>query len=156
VIGPVRGEVSQALQLVGHLSKDMLVLADRGFDANAFIRAVHQAQAALVLRVCSSRKPTVLRVLHDGSYLSVIAGIPVRIITATVVVTCADGSILHMLIMWPARPWRASLTASPRVGWAWTFRAASWTVRSHCWARVNSGRSSVTSGPMRWAPSSSP
>jgi hypothetical protein len=71
----------------------MLVLADRGFDANAFIRAVHQAQAALVLRVCSSRKPTVLRVLHDGSYLSVIAGIPVRIITATVVVTCADGSI---------------------------------------------------------------
>jgi hypothetical protein len=90
VIGPVRGEVSQALQLVGRLSKDMLVLADRGFDANAFIRAVHQAQAALVLRVCSSRKPTVLRVLHDGSYLSVIAGIPVRIITATVVVTCAD------------------------------------------------------------------
>ena len=75
VIGPVRGEVSQALQLVGRLSKDMLVLADRGFDANAFIRA--------------ASKPTVLRVLHHGSYLSVIAGIPVRIITATVVVTCA-------------------------------------------------------------------
>jgi hypothetical protein len=92
VIGPVRGEVSQALELVGHLSKDMLVLADRGFDANAFIRAVHHTKAALVLRVCSSRKPTVLRVLHDGSYLSVIAGIPVRIITATVIVTCADGS----------------------------------------------------------------
>jgi hypothetical protein len=92
VIGPVRGEVNQALELIGRLSKDMLVLADRGFDANAFIRAVHHARAALVLRVCSSRKPTVLRVLHDGSYLSVIAGIPVRIITATVIVTCADGS----------------------------------------------------------------
>lgn len=92
VIGPVRGEVNAALELVHHLSKDMLVLADRGFDANAFIRAVHHAQAALLLRVCASRKPTVLRVLHDGSYLSVIAGIPVRIITATVTVTCADGS----------------------------------------------------------------
>ena len=60
------------------------------------------------------------------------------------------------LIMWPARPWTASLTASPRVGWACTLRATSWTVRSHCWARVSSGSSSVTSGPIRCAPSSSP
>ena len=61
-----------------------------------------------------------------------------------------------MLIMWPARPWTASLTASPSVGWACTLRATSWTVRSHCWASVSSGSSSVTSGPMRWPPSSSP
>jgi Insertion element 4 transposase N-terminal/Transposase DDE domain len=93
VVGPFRGEVDAALQLVGRLTKDMLVLADRGFDANAFIRAVHASGAALLLRVCSSRKPAVLKVLPDGSFLSVIAGVPVRVITATVAVTCADGSI---------------------------------------------------------------
>jgi hypothetical protein len=92
VIGPIRGEVDAALELLHHLSAGMLVLADRGFDANAFIRAIHRSRAALLLRVCSTRKPTVLRVLHDGSYLSVIAGVPVRVIAATVTVTCADGS----------------------------------------------------------------
>lgn len=92
VIGPLRGEVEAALELIHHLGGDMLVLADRGFDANAFVRAVHRSRAALLLRVCSTRKPTVLRVLHDGSYLSVIAGVPVRVIAATVTVTCADGS----------------------------------------------------------------
>ncbi|MDH6130377.1 hypothetical protein P3T39_007370 [Kitasatospora sp. GP82] len=92
VVGPYRGEVEAALQLVGHLREDMLVLADRGFDANAFIRAVHASRAALLLRICSSRTPAVLRILADGSFLSVIAGVPVRVITATVTVTCADGS----------------------------------------------------------------
>lgn len=92
VVGPYRGEVEAALQLVGHLRQDMLVLADRGFDANAFIRAVHASRAALLLRICSSRRPAVLRILADGSFLSVIAGVPVRVITATVTVTCADGS----------------------------------------------------------------
>ncbi|MET7458743.1 transposase, partial [Streptomyces sp. NPDC005574] len=93
VVGPFSGEVDAALQLAGRLTKDMLVLADRGFDANAFIRAVHASGAALLLRVCASRKPAVLKVLPDGSFLSVIAGVPVRVITATVAVTCADGSI---------------------------------------------------------------
>src|SRR5213076_2417257 len=95
VVGPVRGEVDTALELVHHLCEGMLVLADRGFDANAFIRAVHRSRAALLLRVRSTREPTVLRVLHDGSFLSVIAGVPVRIIAATVAVTCADGTVHH-------------------------------------------------------------
>ncbi|MBV9025676.1 MAG: transposase, partial [Streptomycetaceae bacterium] len=95
VVGPVRGEVDAALELVRHLAEGMLVLADRGFDANAFIRAVHRSGAALLLRVCSTCEPAVLRVLHDGSFLSVIAGVPVRIIAATVAVTCADGTVHH-------------------------------------------------------------
>ncbi|TKA00857.1 IS4 family transposase [Actinacidiphila oryziradicis] len=93
VLGPVRGEVDTALELIEHVKAGMLVLADRGFDANAFIRAVHRAGAAVLLRASASRKPAVLRVLHDGSYLSVIAGVPVRVIAATVTVTCADGSV---------------------------------------------------------------
>lgn len=58
----------------------------------AFVRAVHASKAALLLRICSSRRPAVLQVLADGSFLSVIAGVPVRVIAATVTVTCADGS----------------------------------------------------------------
>jgi hypothetical protein len=92
VIGPLRGEVACALELVHHLTSDMLVLADRGFDTNDFIRVVNGTGAGVLLRVCSSRRPAVLRVLHDGSFLSVIAGVPVRFITATVTLTCADGS----------------------------------------------------------------
>ncbi|WP_246144905.1 hypothetical protein [Actinacidiphila oryziradicis] len=74
----VRGEVGAALELLGHLGQDMLVLADRGFDADEFVRSVHSTDAALLLRVSSSREPAVLQVLEDGSYLSVIAGVPVR------------------------------------------------------------------------------
>jgi hypothetical protein len=43
-----------------------------------------------------------------------------------------------------------------RVGWAWTLRAISSAVNSALWANVNSGSSSVTSGPIIWAPKISP
>lgn len=56
----------------------------------------------------------------------------------TETVTAASGRFrqvpvaAHMLIMWPASPCTASLTASLRVGCACTLRATSCTVRSHC------------------------
>ena len=56
------------------------------------------------------------------------------------------------LIMWPAMPSTASLTASDSVGCANTLRATSSAVRSQRCARVSAGSSSVTSGPIRWAP----
>jgi len=93
VLDAVRGEVSMALELMTRLTEGMLLLADRGFDTNEFIRAVHASGAALLLRACASRRPVVLKVLHDGSYLSVIAGVPVRVIEAQVTVTGADGSV---------------------------------------------------------------
>ncbi|MEO3853848.1 IS4 family transposase [Acrocarpospora sp. B8E8] len=95
VLSPIRGEVEAALELIGHLSGGMLVLADRGFDANAFLCAIHRTGAGVLLRVCSPRTPPVLQVLHDGSHLSVIAGIGVRIIDAEVSLTLADGTLHH-------------------------------------------------------------
>ncbi|GGJ73036.1 hypothetical protein GCM10010121_099540 [Streptomyces brasiliensis] len=91
VIDAARGEVGMALELMARVTEGMLLLADRGFDTNEFIRAAHASRAALLQRACASRKPVVLKVLHDGSYLSVIAGVPVRIIEAQVTVTSADG-----------------------------------------------------------------
>ncbi|WAX78209.1 IS4 family transposase [Streptomyces sp. KMM 9044] len=92
VLGATRGEVGMALELMDRVKEGMPLLADRGFDSNEFIRAVHAGGAALLLRACATRRPVVLKILHDGSYLSVIAGVPVRIIEARTTVTCADGS----------------------------------------------------------------
>lgn len=93
VFGPTReGETSYATRLLQHLGPGMLVLWDRGFDGNDFLAAVHATGAQVVGRINSRRRPPVLQPLTDSSYLSVIGGVPVRIIEATVGVTCSDGS----------------------------------------------------------------
>jgi Transposase DDE domain len=93
VFGPTReGETSYATRLLHHLGPEMLVLWDRGFDANDFLAAVHATGAQVVGRIRRRLRPPVLRPLADSSYLSVIGGVPVRIIEARVSVMCMDGS----------------------------------------------------------------
>ena len=58
----------------------MLVLMDRGFDAGDFLAAVAATKAQFLVRLTASRRPPVLGRLPDGSVLSVIGGIQVRII----------------------------------------------------------------------------
>ena len=70
----------------------MLILLDRAFDANAFLREVAATGALLLARAKSTRHPAVLGHLPDGSYLSDLGGLEVRIIEASVTVTGADGS----------------------------------------------------------------
>jgi len=71
----------------------MLVLMDRGFDAGGFLHEVAATQAQFLVRLTSTRRPPVTAQLPDGSVLSLIGGVKVRIITATVTVTCHDGSV---------------------------------------------------------------
>jgi hypothetical protein len=93
VFGPTReGETSYATRLLHHLGSGMLVLWDRGFDSNGFLTAVHATGAQVLGRIRQRRRPPVLKPLADSSYLSVIGGIPVRIIEAQVSITCTDGS----------------------------------------------------------------
>jgi len=93
VFGPTReGETSYATSLLHHLGPEMLVLWDRGFDGNDFLTAVHATGAQILGRIRQRRRPPVLQELADSSYLSVIGGVPVRIIEAQVSVTCTDGS----------------------------------------------------------------
>ncbi|MEU1201219.1 IS4 family transposase [Streptomyces sp. NPDC005813] len=93
VFGPTReGETSYATRLLHHLGPGMLVLWDRGFDSNDFLAAVHTTGAQVLGRIRQRRRPPVLQTLADSSYLSVIAGVPVRIIEAQVSVVCTDGS----------------------------------------------------------------
>jgi transposase IS4-like protein/DDE family transposase len=87
-----RDEAGLARQLLHLLRPGMLVLLDRAFDASAFLREVAATGAMLLARATSTRRPPVLEHLPDGSYLSDLDGLRVRIIEADLTVTGADGS----------------------------------------------------------------
>jgi hypothetical protein len=87
-----RDEAGLARQLLHLLHPGMLVLLDRAFDASAFLREVAATGAMLLARGTATRKPPVLEHLPDGSYLSQLDGLQVRIIEADLAVTGADGS----------------------------------------------------------------
>ena len=74
------------------LAATMLVLMDRGFDAGDFLAEVAATKAQFLVRLNASRRPPVLAHLPDGSFISLIGGVKVRIIAASVTVTCHDGT----------------------------------------------------------------
>jgi Insertion element 4 transposase N-terminal/Transposase DDE domain len=85
-------EATLARRLLPLLRPGMLVLLDRAFDANSFLAEVTATGAMLVARVKVYRNPIVLRHLPDGSYLSDLDGLPVRVVDARVCMTGIDGS----------------------------------------------------------------
>ena len=87
-----RDETGLARRLLHLLGPGMLVLLDRAFDSNAFLAQIAATGAVPLARAKSTRTPVVLRHLPDGSYLSCLDGLDVRIIEAEVAVTGADGS----------------------------------------------------------------
>jgi hypothetical protein len=89
---PSTGEIDYARALLPLLNADMLVLADRGFDAGEFLAELANTGAQFVVRLCSTRRLPMLARLDDGSYLSRIGTLTVRIITADITVTCADAT----------------------------------------------------------------
>jgi DDE family transposase len=89
---PAEGELDWARRLLHLLDGTMLVLMDRGFDAGDFLAGVAGTKAQFLVRLNGSRRPPVLRPLPDGSFTSVIGGVKVRVIAASVTVTCHDGT----------------------------------------------------------------
>lgn len=93
VFGPAtRDERSFATELFPLLNKQMLVLTDRGFDSDEFWAALAGTDAQFLGRLMATRKPPVLARLSDGSFLSRLGGLTVRIIDVDIIVTCADGT----------------------------------------------------------------
>ncbi|MFE7478528.1 transposase domain-containing protein, partial [Streptomyces sp. NPDC057575] len=90
---PAGGETGYASRLLHLLRPDMLVLWDKGFDGNSFLAAVNATGAQVLGRLRANRRTPVLTRLGDGSYLSVIGTEKVRVIDATITVTCADGTV---------------------------------------------------------------
>jgi len=89
---PADGELAWARRLLHLLDETMLVLMDRGFDAGEFLREVAATKAQFLVRLTANRRPPVLDHLPDGSFTSLIGGVKVRIIAASVTVTCHDGT----------------------------------------------------------------
>jgi hypothetical protein len=95
VFGPAKpGERAYAGKLLHLLGRDDLVLLDRGFDGNKLLKAIAATGAQFLARAKSSRRPPVLAVLPDGSYLTRIAGLRLRVVEADIAITGADGSIV--------------------------------------------------------------
>ena len=87
-----RDEATLARRLLPLLRPGMLLLLDRGFDAATFLTAVHHTGAMLLARARSQRVPVVLTHLPEGSYLSELDGLAVRIIEADLTMRGADGT----------------------------------------------------------------
>lgn len=92
-----RAESLLATRLLDRLHCGMLLLADRAYDSAPLMAAVTATGAKLLIRGSAVRKPPVLEILADGSYLSVLAGVPVRIIEAHISVRGADGAQMSEL-----------------------------------------------------------
>jgi len=89
-----RDETGLARRLLPLLGPGMLVLLDRAFDSNAFLAQVAAIGAVPLARAMSTRKPLVLAHLPDGSYLSCLDRLHVRIIEAEIAMTGADGTCI--------------------------------------------------------------
>ncbi|WP_326608138.1 IS4 family transposase [Streptomyces sp. NBC_01800] len=92
VFGPSEnGETAQAAGLLPRLTPQMLLLADRAFDGDDFLRAVADTGSQFLVRLCAHRRPAVLAALPDGSYLTRFHGLRVRIIEADITLTTSSG-----------------------------------------------------------------
>ncbi|MBB5489261.1 hypothetical protein HNR07_005959 [Nocardiopsis metallicus] len=92
VFGPTScGERGYARRLLPLLDASMLLLADRGFDSDDFLTQVAGTRAQLLIRLNGRRTPAVMTPLPDGSYLTRINGLTLRVIEADITATCQDG-----------------------------------------------------------------
>jgi Insertion element 4 transposase N-terminal/Transposase DDE domain len=95
VFGPCSiGELAWAEQLLDRLDASMLLLNDRGFDADDFLAKIAVTKAAFLVRARRLRRPPVLAHLPDGSYLTLVNQLKLRVIEAKITITGADGTIL--------------------------------------------------------------
>ena len=73
------------------LHENMIVLLDRGFTSGTFLGAVAGTGAGFLARLSAARKPPVLRRFHDGSFLSQIGQVKVRIIECEITIATSAG-----------------------------------------------------------------
>lgn len=92
VFGPAEaGEIVQAFRLLPRLTSQMMLLADRAYDGDEFLGQVADTGAQFLVRLSARRRPAVLAVLPDGSYLTRFHHVHVRVIDADITVTTSEG-----------------------------------------------------------------
>ncbi|MFP5346203.1 MAG: IS4 family transposase [Actinomycetes bacterium] len=92
VFGPTTsGETTYAPRLLGSLKAGMLLLADRNFAAQDLVIDIAATGAHVLVRCKNGRKMPVLARYRDGSYLSVLGQLRVRVVEAEITVTTSAG-----------------------------------------------------------------
>ncbi|MFC4116440.1 IS4 family transposase, partial [Nonomuraea zeae] len=91
--GPFKtGETSYAPKVFGCLRSGMLLLGDRNFAVRDLVTAIAATGADLLIRCKNSRPMPRLASLPDGSFLSTLGGVTVRVIDAEITVTLSGTS----------------------------------------------------------------
>jgi hypothetical protein len=85
------GETTYTRDLLRSLRRGMIVLADRNFAAQALIAAIAETGAELLIRVKTGRTLPVCARLRDGSYLSRIGPVEVRVICCEIIIATSAG-----------------------------------------------------------------
>ena len=92
VFGPPGiGETTYTPALLPSMKPGMIILADRNFAAAGLLHRMRATGADFLVRVKNGRNLPVHRRLADGSYLSELAGVPVRVIGAEITVRTTAG-----------------------------------------------------------------
>lgn len=92
VFGPLRiGEIACVDRLLPSLRKGMILLGDRNFDVAALYPKFAATGSDVLLRVKTDRKLAVLQRFGDGSYLSQIGGVRVRVVECEISIATAAG-----------------------------------------------------------------
>jgi hypothetical protein len=92
VFGPTSiGEGGYTRRLARSLHAGMIVLLDRGFDDAKLLEALAGTKAHLLVRLKNNRKLPVLRRYRDGSFLSQIGKVRVRIVEAEITIATTTG-----------------------------------------------------------------
>jgi hypothetical protein len=92
VFGPTSsGETTMTMKLAEHLHAGMLVLCDRNLTTAALTGRIAASGAHLLGRCKANRKLPMVGRLHDGSWLSVLGGVQVRVVDAQITIATSAG-----------------------------------------------------------------
>ncbi|GAA0554741.1 IS4 family transposase [Paractinoplanes ferrugineus] len=86
------GEIAQARTLARSLRPGMLLLADRNYAAADLLTTITTSGADLLIRCKNGRRLTTTGRLADGSWLTRIGGLPLRVIEARISITTTTGT----------------------------------------------------------------
>lgn len=85
------GEAVLGRRLARSLTGGMIVLLDRGFSSDSFLTTVAGTGADFLARLSSRHKPPVLATCPDGSFLSRIGDVEVRIVICEITIATGAG-----------------------------------------------------------------
>jgi hypothetical protein len=92
VFGPTTtGETTYTPDLIPSLRPGMILLADRNFGAQDLLAEIAATGAEFLVRLKNGRKMPILTRYRDGSYLSLLRGLRVRVIECEITISTTAG-----------------------------------------------------------------